>query len=381
VPIAERLDATIQRAISDNRIVGAVVIAKQRGQVIYENALGLADRETERPMALDTVFRLSSLTKPIVATAALALVDAGLLELDAPVSQYLPYFRPKLANGEEAVITIRHLLTHTSGLGREYAPTENDLAEPNFQAVGGNRWHLSLDENMELLARGPLPFAPGTGWAYGQSTDLLGAAMARVAGATLAEVVKRYVTGPLGMSDTVFLLPQGEPRLAAAYADNPEHGEPPVLMGDPHSVPNPAGTLTTYSPGRIFDAKAYHSGGSGMAGTAPDFMVLLEALRTGGGGVIKGETTAAGLGNQTPQLEQASGPGWQFGYFGAYLVDPIAADSPCAVGTMRWGGIYGHSWFIDPAAGLSVVAMTNTGLEGSDGIFPLDIRDAIYWPT
>jgi CubicO group peptidase (beta-lactamase class C family) len=97
--------------------------------------------------------------------------------------------------------------------------------------------------------------------------------------------------------------------------------------------------------------------------------------------VLQPDTTAAGLGNQTPQLEHASGPGWQFGHFGAYLADPIAADSPAAVGTMRWGGIYGHSWFIDPAAGVSVVAMTNTGLEGSDGIFPLDIRDAIYWPT
>lgn len=380
MPLAERLDATIERAIKDGRIVGAVVIVKERGQTIYEQALGLADREAERPMTVDTIFRLSSLTKPIVATAALALVDAGLLALDEPVSRYLPYFRPRLASGEMAPITIRHLLTHTSGLGGEYLPSEADLLEPRFQAVGGNRWHLSLDENMELLARLPLPFMPGTGWAYGQSTDLLGAAAARVAGTTLGDVVQRHVTGPLGMVDTAFHVTEPA-RLAAAYGDNEEHGQAPVLMGDPHSVPNAFGGRTRFSPGRIFDSRAYHSGGGGMAGTAPDFMTLLEALRTGGSGVLQPDTTAAGLGNQTPQLEHASGPGWQFGHFGAYLADPIAADSPAAVGTMRWGGIYGHSWFIDPAAGLSVVAMTNTGLEGSDGIFPLDIRDAIYWPT
>ena len=111
-----RLDAVVQRALAENRIVGTVLIVRQHGNVVYETAQGLADRESGRPISLDTIFRLSSLTKPIVAATILALVDAGRLRLDDPVSRHLPGFRPRLADGAAPDITIHHLLTHTSGL-------------------------------------------------------------------------------------------------------------------------------------------------------------------------------------------------------------------------------------------------------------------------
>ena len=114
-----------------------------------------------------------------------------------------------------------------------------------------------------------------------------------------------------------------------------------------------------------------------MAGTVGDFCQLLESLRTGQL-FDHAETRAQAFSNLTPQLPFAVSPGWQFSPLGAWLASPAEAASPCGAGTVRWGGIYGHSWFIDPAAELTVVAMTNTGLEGSDGAWPLAIRDAFY---
>ena len=176
------------------------------------------------------------------------------------------------------------------------------------------------------------------------------------------------------MNDTRFGVTD-HARLAAAYGDG---AAGPELMGDPHSVPNVFGGMTTFDPGRIFDARAFQSGGGGMAGTGPDFMLLLEMLRAGGGAILKPETVRAGLTNQTPQLAQSQAPGWQFSYFGAWLDDAKATGSPAAGGTNRWGGIYGHNWFLDPENQLSVVSMTNTGLEGCDGAYKDQVRDAVY---
>jgi CubicO group peptidase (beta-lactamase class C family) len=107
-------------------------------------------------------------------------------------------------------------------------------------------------------------------------------------------------------------------------------------------------------------------------------MKLLEALRTGGETILKPETVALGLANQTKQLAQTQSPGWGFSYFGAWLDDPALAGSPAGRGTNRWGGIYGHNWFLDPENELSVVSMSNTGLEGCDGPYKDQVRDAVY---
>lgn len=366
--LTARLNATIDRAIAENRIVGAVTIVRQHGELLHESAHGLADREANRPMTVDAIFRLSSLTKPIVATTILAMVDAGLLGLDDAVTRHLPYFTPRMPDGSVPTITIRQLLTHTAGLGGAIPATDDETRDPK----SFNRWHLSLDENMARLAAVPLTYAPGTGWAYSQAIDVLGAVAARITGGTLGDAVKKFVTGPLRMADTRFAVTDII-RLAAAYGDNPNG---PELMGDPHGVPSPWGDIVQYSPGRILDPKAYHSGGGGMAGSARDYMQLLEALRAGT--ILKSGTTEAAFANQTAQLEFTRSPGWQFSLIGAWLADPALAPSTANIGTSRWGGIFGHTWFIDQQSGLSVVATTNTGLEGCDGKYPLEIRDAIY---
>src|SRR4051795_7654068 len=111
-----QLDAVIDQAIREERIVGTVVLVAEDGRIVYRRAAGFADRENGVPVREDTVFRFASLTKPIVSVAALALIERGRLSLDNPVTDWIPWFRPKLANGTEPVITVRHLMTHTSGL-------------------------------------------------------------------------------------------------------------------------------------------------------------------------------------------------------------------------------------------------------------------------
>ena len=134
-----RIDAAIDQAISEQRIVGAVVLVSRDGKLVYQRAAGFADRESKRPMKLDAVFRLSSVSKPVVSAAAMVLVDQGKLSLDDPVTKWLPDFRPKLASGEAPTITVRQLLTHTSGLGYKFA-SDNRVLVGHYDAGADLVW-------------------------------------------------------------------------------------------------------------------------------------------------------------------------------------------------------------------------------------------------
>lgn len=369
---AQALDAAIDTALAEKRIVGTVVLVARHGEIVYRRAAGLADREAGRPVRDDAVFRLASITKPLVTAAAMRLVEQGLIALDRPVTDWLPDFRPRLADGTAPTITIHHLLTHTSGLSYRFWEPAGSLYHSLDISDGLDQPGLSLAENLARLARAPLAFAPGTAWRYSLAIDVLGAVMEKAAGAPLAQLVARLVTGPLGLADTAFTIADPS-RLAAAYAD----GQPePKLMTDGIVVPLWDGT-TIFAPSRGLDPASYPSGGAGMAGTANDILTFLEAIRRGGAPILKAETVATMMRNQLPPgVEQ--GPGFGFGYGWAVLTDPAAAETPQAKGTVRWGGAYGHSWFIDPVNGISVVALTNTAFEGMIGRFPTDIRDAVY---
>ena len=168
-----RLDAVIDRYVGD-KIVGTNVIFSLGGEVVYARAAGFLDREGGRVMAPRTLFRLSSVTKPYVAVTALTLMEAGRLKLDAAVTDYLPTFRPRLADGRAPTITIAQLLTHTSGLTYDLGLTV-PLDQP--PSGGIDRSHLTLAENIDRIANVPLAFAPGTGWAYSLAIDVLGGVM------------------------------------------------------------------------------------------------------------------------------------------------------------------------------------------------------------
>lgn len=367
-----RIDAAIDNAIKEQRLVGAVVLISRDGKLVYQRAVGLADREAKRPMELNTVFRLSSVSKPIVSAAALALVDQGKLSLEDPVTKWLPDFRPKLASGEAPTITVRQLLTHTSGLGYKFAEKPGTAYYKAGVSDGFDELRTSLSENLQRLATAPLFGRPGEAFRYSLSIDVLGAVVEKASGKALPQAVTELVTQPLGMRDTAFWATQPA-RLAAPYRD----AKPaPALMTDPQSIPFGEGGRMTYSPSRALDPKAYPSAGAGMVGTAPDFMRLLEAVRTGGKPILRPATAASMMHNQIGSL--LAQPGVGFGFGGAVVVDPAAAHTPQSAGTWQWGGVYGHSWFVDPEQKLTVVALTNTALEGMWGKFTTDLRDAMY---
>lgn len=373
--LTARVDQVIDQALADKRIVGTVVLVAEEGRVIYHRAAGEADREAHTPMREDTVFRLASMSKPIVSTAALALVDQGKLGLDEPVTRWLPTFKPKLADGKPAVITVRQLLTHTAGLNYVSFEAEGGPYHRAHISDGLDQPGLSMEENLRRLTSVPLIYAPGTHWGYSNATDVLGAVVASAAGEPLPKAVERLITRPLGMSDTGFSV-KDRTRLATPYAD----GKPePIRMGETQVVTY-AGSSIHFAPGRVFDARSFPSAGAGMVGTAGDFLKLLEAVRTGGAPVLKPATAAQMTSNQVGTFE-SMGPGWGFGFGAAVLVDPSRAHSAQSVGTWRWAGAYGHSWFVDPQRHLTVIALTNTALEGMSGAFPAALEAALYAST
>ncbi|TJV06877.1 MAG: beta-lactamase family protein [Mesorhizobium sp.] len=367
-----RVDQVVDRAIEDGRIVGAMILVARRGEILYSRAAGHADRETNIPMTADAIFRLSSVTKPVVATAALALVEANVIRLDDPISKYIPEFRPKLADGSEPVITIRQLLTHTAGLSYGFRQPADGPYHRAGVSDGLDQPGLSMADNLDRIASVPLSYMPGTGWGYSVAMDVLGEVMARATGASLPELVDRLVVQPLGMHDAAFAV-RDRSRLVTPYADGPGKA---VAMGSYHRVPFADG-FVAFSPARVFDPASFASGGTGMNGTASDVLKLLEALRSGGSPVIRPETAAAMAMDAIPGIETTM-PGWGWGLGFGVLRDPLAALTPQTAGTWRWGGVYGHSWFVDPALDLTVVVLTNTAIAGMMGVFPDALRDAIY---
>jgi CubicO group peptidase (beta-lactamase class C family) len=148
-------------------------------------------------------------------------------------------------------------------------------------------------------------------------------------------------------------------------------------MGDPERVVEPDGNVLSFSPGRIFNPKAFQSGGAGAVATAGDILTFLETIRVGGGPILRPQTVGMATSNQIGEVPMDR-PGFRFGFIGAVLVDPAAAGSPQPPGTVRWGGVYGHDWSIDFENGFTIVSMTNTPSEGCHGPYPKQIRNAVY---
>lgn len=370
------IDAVIDLAIEQQRLVGAVVLVQHRGRELYRRSAGWADREQRRPMRTDTLFRLASVSKPIVTTAAMVLASRGVVDLDAPITRWVPDFRPRLPDGRAPDISLRQLLSHQSGLG--YRFLEADAHGPYAQAGvsdGMDASGLTLAENLRRIATVPLQFAPGEGWFYSLGIDVAGGVLEAATGKPLDEIVRDTVTGPLGMADTDFhaLAPA---RLATPYVyDEPA---PHVLRKGEIVPPFPDVAGIIYSPERALDRNAFPSGGAGMVGTADDLMRLLEVLRQGGAPILDPAWVALMARNHTGERGPEDAPGWGFGLGFSVLRDPTATGTPESVGSWRWGGAYGHSWFVDPARELSVVAFTNTLYEGMSGAFVTELRDAVY---
>ena len=375
--LAARLDPALDRAVSRGGIVGAVVLAARGGRVVYRRAAGWADREAARPMQPDTIFLLSSVTKPAVALAAMRLAEAGQLPLDEPITRWLPAFRPRLPGGGEAVITAHQLLLHTAGLA---SPGSVEHGAPYRAARVSNGLDgefTTLAENLRRIASAPLAARPGERWIYSLCTDVLGAVVEAVTGEPLGRALRGLVLDPLSMADSGFAIADPARRVTH-YADGPPGGDGPIVMPARHPIVFEDGGTFEFAPGRIDAPGAYPSGGGGMAGSADDVLRLLEAIRTGHPGVVSADGAARMRQCQVDAAAQTLGPGWGFGYAGAVLVDPSAGNTPQPAGTVTWGGVYGHTWFIDPARDLTVLTLTNTAVEGLVGPFPIEVRNAMY---
>lgn len=359
------------------RLVGAVVLVRQHGVLRHASASGLADRESATPMQRDQLFRLASVSKPLLTTVIMRLVADGVLDLDAPVQRWLPDFRPALADGSTPPISLRQLLSHSSGLG--YRFLEADADGPYARAGvsdGMDASPVSLAENVRRMAQAPLLFAPGSQWLYSLGVDVAGAVAEAATGETLQALFARLLAAPLGLRDTGFATADAA-RLATPYvSDAPQ----PHRLREGEVVAPFEGTVgIEYSLARATDAAHFASAGAGLVGTADEVMAVLEALRDVRASGLLPPTLAAQM--STPQVGEQGPPepaGWGFGLGFALLRDAAASGTPQCEGTWRWGGAYGHSWFVDPARGLSAVALTNTLYEGMDGAFVDALRNAVY---
>jgi CubicO group peptidase (beta-lactamase class C family) len=378
------IDSAIDAALAEKRIVGGVVLVMRDGELVYRRAAGLADRERNIPMREDAVFRLASLTKPLVTAAVLRMVELGKIALADPVTRYLPDFRPALPNGEVPTITLRHLMTHTAGLSYGFmqppdgsyhkAGVSDGLAEPG----------LSMAEELSRISRAGLAYAPGERWDYSVAMDVLGGVLETVEGMDLEAIVRKYVSAPLAANSLSFdLTNEQRARLVTPYVDGKP--EPTRMPDGGQRVPFPPG-VPIYeglagiglSPARVFDNTSFRSAGAGMNGTAGDMLKFVTAIRAGGAPILSRDSVKAMMTVQTGDLPIVNrGPGWTFGYGGSILTDPAAALSPQSPGTFGWGGVWGHTWFIDPARRVSMVSLSNTALEGMMGRYVRDLRDAI----
>lgn len=280
-----KLSDFMQSLVNDGKIAGGVTMMARHGKVIHFEAVGMADRENKKPMRTDSIFRLASMTKAITTVAAMMLHEQGKVGLDDPVSKYIREFQnPKVlvtvdplktrpANGE---ITIRHLLTHTSGLGYNFTPKIGPIYDEHG-ITGGlcNVTETNLKEMIQKLAGVPLLFNPGEKWEYGLSTDVLGRVVEVASGMTLDRFIQQEICHPLQMTDTFFKAPAAKRnRIVAAYFTTENGIE---RLNDGESLP---GSQTPDYP--YHKSHNYFSGGGGLCSTPSDYMRFCQMLLNGG---------------------------------------------------------------------------------------------------
>jgi CubicO group peptidase (beta-lactamase class C family) len=372
--ITQRIDAAVQSALDEKRIVGAVIAVMQNGELAHIRAYGQSDREAGRAMRADDIFRLASITKPIVTAAAMRMIELGKLALDTPVTDILPDFKPKTPDGATPAITIRHLLTHTAGLSYDFLQPESGPYN-TIKVSAGIDGDITMEENLSRMVRAGLTFPPGAMWLYSVAIDVLGAILAKIEGTDVEGAVQKYVTGPLGMTDTSFHVADAA-RLVQPYSNAvPE----PVRIGDNFKQPFVPGCAPiNLGTSRAFNRNAFQGGGGCMNGKALDIVRFLDAIRAGGDPILSAETTTAMMSNQIGPLRILFDPtgNTAFGFGGSILMNPAASGSSLSPGSWQWGGVWGHSWHVDPTRKLTIVNLTNTTLEGMVGQLVRDVQKA-----
>ena len=367
-----RIDELFETAVKERQIAGSVVLIARKGQVVHLKAAGFADAEAKKPMATDTIFRLASMTKPVTSVAVMMLVDDGKLRLDDTVSKYLPGFKgqkvlvpgkdgaeDKLVDAEREV-TIRDLLTHTSGLIYAFPGVDEGLAKRYNEATinfGFGPTTERIGDNVNRLATLPLAHQPGKAFTYGLSTDVLGRVVEVASGKDLDEFFRERIFVPLRMTDTSFLPPPEKAgRVAALYK----------LGEDGKVVRQDKGAAWSYD-----GSKTYFSGGAGLLGTASDygrFLLMLQGGgRLGGTQLLKPETVKQMTTNQIGELNVGPlSPLDGFGLGFAVLTERNKGKTAMSVGSYSWGGAFYTTFWVDPQKELAAVMLTQVALPWGD---------------
>ncbi len=359
----KRVDALLDQYTSEQRIGGIVALVLRDGKPVYEKASGWRDKEAGVKMTTDTLFRIASQSKALTSVAVLSLMEEGKLTVNDQAGKWIPTFAKTTvltregSNWNQApakrAITIRDLLTHTAGISYGQPPELAALYEPKgLGPAAGFGWYFAdkdetTCESMERL--GTLPFAaqPGEQYVYGYNTDILGCIVEKASGVSLDEYIRTRITGPLGMKDTFFFVPQDKvTRLAVVYGSGPDGKivkAPEGSRGQGHYVNGP---------------RKNFSGGAGLVSSARDYATFLEALRNDGalGQVrllsphgVKLMTT-----NQIGDLKSPRGLGFGFGF---ETHDKYGVSGMSSVGSWGWGGAYGTWYRVDPEERLTIVLM------------------------
>ena len=351
---SQRLLDVLQGEIQSQRLPGAVVLVARRGKIALFESLGQQDPATGVPMAKDAIFRIYSMTKPLVSVAVMMLMEQGQLLLTDPVEKYLPEFAgQKVAidvNGQQVLqdakqaATLQDLLRHTAGLTYEFlgaAPVQQQYARAKV-----NSRDFSNTEFARRLAEIPLMYQPGTVWEYSRATDVLGCVVEAVSGMTLGEYLRTAILHPLGMHETDFSVPSANHhRIAEPFGHDPDGGIP-MRVFDPRQVP------------------AMEAGGGGLMSTAADYARFLQFMLNKGelngvrllGSRTVDYMTADHLGN-IPSTGNLLPPGHGFGLGFAVRTATGISPVPGSAGLYYWGGIAGTTFFVDPAEELYAMMM------------------------
>lgn len=352
----DRIDRMISEEIQAGHIPGAVALIARNGKIVYHKAFGMADNMADQSLRTDHIFRIASQTKAITSTAVMMLWEKGLFRLDDPISMYIPEFGEAqlldtfndadssfTTTPAQNQITIRHLLTHTSGIG--YGVIDGDERFRKIYAKAGvmdlfTVEDITIEESVKRLAKLPLHHEPGSKYTYSEGLDVLGYFIEIISGMPFDDFLRTHILDPLGMDDTWFYLPESKfDRLITIQRKN-EAGawEPlPYTFYDP-DYPRKG-------------AKKFFSGGAGLCSTTEDYARFLQMYLNGGeynGQRLLSRTTVNFiLQNQIGDLmgNRGSNHGLAFG-----LVDGIGGNrgGRGSAGTFDWGGYFNTQYFADP---------------------------------
>ena len=349
VPALDRVVAALQTRIAAGRIPGAVVMIERRGVPALSAALGEQDASRRLAMRADSIFRIYSMTKPIISVALMRLAERGEVLLRDPVAKYLPAFADTRVGVEGVAplrpMTVYDLLRHTSGLTYEFH--EPSAVRQLYVEAGLYARTRSNAEQIALLAALPLAHQPGSLWDYSRATDVLGRLIEVLTDAPLGDHLKATIFDPLGMQDTGFAVPAASHDRLAEPLPSPPDGAPLVPVFDPRL---PA---------------ALQSGGGGLMSTVPDYARFVRLLLNGGqqGGLrLLGRNTlefmtADHLG-AIPRANDLLPPGHGFGLGFAVKTAVGGHTEPGSIGSYGWSGAAGTAFFVDPAESMFAIVMT-----------------------